>query len=105
MFYTEAGNALAAVAFSLGAQDEADAALARNARVDVDSGEVEHINSTFMNYAKWAEQTLGKLMQDKLDVTIVNVTNGYIKEIQALRRPLEYARIVEWTPRLTQAFL
>jgi nucleoside-triphosphatase THEP1 len=43
---------------------------------------IEDINKALINSAKWAEQTLGKLMQDKLDVNIVNLTKSYIKQIQ-----------------------
>ena len=43
---------------------------------------IEDINKALRNSAKWAEQTLCKLMQDKLDVNIVNLTKSYIKQIQ-----------------------
>lgn len=43
---------------------------------------IEDINKALINSAKWVEQTLGKLMQDKLDVNIINLTKSYIKQIQ-----------------------
>jgi hypothetical protein len=43
---------------------------------------IEDINKALINSAKWVEQTLGKLMQDKLDVNIVNLTKSYVKQIQ-----------------------
>jgi len=43
---------------------------------------IEDINKALINSAKWAKQTLGKLMQAKLDANIVNFTKSYIKQIQ-----------------------
>jgi len=43
---------------------------------------LEDIGKALVNSMIWVEQTLGALMQDRLDVNIVNFTKSYIKQVQ-----------------------